>query len=376
MNDTTARRRGQPLAVLVCLLVVWIAGRVMMWQSPFPPVAEALEPLVSLVDARAADTAPSQPPAVVLERGLVVSGSAMPQKAAASLDRLLPVREAGAAAGLQSFHSGEVMAGHHLLWLAATASLPIPAELTTQFGSAAPRQRRGSASGAERGVAALARKDRWSVDSWLLLRPNASGRSLAGAGPASYGASQAGAVVRYRLAPGSTHRPTAYARVSQALAGGRESELAAGFAARPVPGVPVSVHAEVRAVRSAAGRARLRPAAFAVTELPPARLPFALRGEAYLQAGYVGGDFATAFVDGQARADREVARFDLGTLRAGAGVWGGAQKGAARLDVGPSAALHLDLGVAPARLAVDYRVRVAGTAMPDTGVALTLSTGF
>lgn len=56
---------------------------------------------------------------------------------------------------------------------------------------------------------------------------------------------------------------------------------------------------------------------------------------------------------------------------------GGAQKGAARLDVGPAASAAVGLGESGgARLAVDWRFRVAGSAAPKSGPALTLSAGF
>ena len=49
---------------------------------------------------------------------------------------------------------------------------------------------------------------------------------------------------------------------------------------------------------------------------------------------------------------------------------------AARLDVGPSAMVSFRLGEAQSRVAVDYRLRVAGDAAPASGPALTFSAGF
>ena len=66
----------------------------------------------------------------------------------------------------------------------------------------------------------------------------------------------------------------------------------------------------------------------------------------------------------------------MSELRAGAGAWGGAQKGAARLDIGPSASVDFRIGPANGRAQIDYRVKVAGDAEPGDGVAFTLSTGF
>ena len=218
--------------------------------------------------------------------------------------------------------------------------------------------------------------NRWSADGWLFLRPDGGAPPTnSGAGFASYGASQAGAVLRYRLNPSSTIRPTLYARATKALASGRESEFAAGLSARPLAALPLAAHAELRFTRSGKDN-ELRAAAFAVTEIPPLDLPLGLRAETYFAAGYVTGDFATAFVDGQARINRQILDMGPGKLRVGAGAWGGAQKGAGRIDVGPSATADVNIGAVPARLSLDYRLRAAGNAEPGSGVALTLSSGF
>ena len=125
------------------------------------------------------------------------------------------------------------------------------------------------------------------------------------------------------------------------------------------------------------GRWRVRPAALAVTQLAPLDLPMALRAEIYGQAGYVAGKFATPFADGQVRVDRSLAQVDNVEARLGVGVWGGAQKGAARLDAGPGATLSMPLGKGLfGRAAIDWRFRVAGHAEPGSGPALTLSSGF
>jgi hypothetical protein len=219
---------------------------------------------------------------------------------------------------------------------------------------------------------------RWSADGWLLLRHEGVSRPILADRP-SYGRSQTGVVTRYAVAPGSAVQPRVHLRAASALSGQRERELAAGVSARPFPGVPVlavaEVRAEVRAVEAGAGR-HFRPAAYAVTELPPAALPLGLRAEAYVQGGYVGGDFATAFVDGQARTESLLTRVGEGALSAGAGAWGGAQRASSRLDVGPTASVTFQLGEMRGRLAADYRFRVAGTATPADGPTLTLSAGF
>ncbi|QQN74815.1 hypothetical protein [Croceicoccus sp. YJ47] len=105
-------------------------------------------------------------------------------------------------------------------------------------------------------------------------------------------------------------------------------------------------------------------------------LPLGIEAESYVQAGYVGGRDATAFADGQIRLSREIVRAGRTAVRAGAGAWAGAQSGAARVDVGPTVAALVPVGPGFARIAVDWRQRVAGDAEPGSGPVLTLSAGF
>ena len=195
------------------------------------------------------------------------------------------------------------------------------------------------------------------------------------AGLPSYGRSQAGAVLRYALAEASGHLPQLYLRATSALEGARERDIAFGASAHPLPAFPLRFAAETRLSETASGT-EWRAAGYAVTELPPLALPGRLTGEAYAQAGYVTGNAATPFVDGQARITRPVLRRDDFRLEAGAGAWGGAQDDAQRLDIGPSAALTFRLGETQGRLSADYRFRVAGDAEPESGPTITLSAGF
>lgn len=254
-----------------------------------------------------------------------------------------------------------VAGGHQLLWLAATAYLPLPPL--------------GLRTAPDRPAAPALPARRWSGDGWLLLR-RGDGRIAPGPVVGNYGASQMGAVLRYRLAATDPHRPAAYVRATAALNGTREQQVAAGLSARPLPRIPLTAMAELRQVRDSAGE-RLRPAVALVTELPPRRLPLGFTGELYAQAGYVGGRHPTAFVDGLVRAERPLADLAGFRLRAGGGAWGAKQRGAARVDVGPTASLSFRLtDTASARLAADWRFRVGGRSKPDSGPALTLSAGF
>ena len=160
---------------------------------------------------------------------------------------------------------------------------------------------------------------RWSADSWMLWRRGSRTRLAGGVLTPSYGASQAGSVLRYRLMRNSAHRPSAYLRITSALDSSAEREASLGLSARPFARIPLVAAAEARLTSTPGGR-MIRPAGFIVTELPPLALPLGLRGEAYGQAGYVGGKFATPFADGQLRADRAFLLLSGFDVRLGCGV--------------------------------------------------------
>ena len=361
------RRAGRPLIALTVVLIAWIAMRGALWESPF---GIAVEP--ASIFARDGRSAPS------FERRR--------EPHPFNFGKL----GGGGGIGSTGFFQSDAMDSNvRQQPIAAFAEHPAVAP---PFGTSvnAPSIKPGPSlfdrNGAEADVRVLRDQlvpssespspiGRWSLDGWVFLRQGTGTAAVTGPAPANYGASQAGAVLRYRLDPGSRHRPNAYMRATTALAGVTQADLAAGLSVRPLPALPVSLLAEAR-VSHSDGKTELRPAVLAVTQLPPVKLPLALRGEAYGQAGYVGGTFATGFVDGQARVDREVARFDDGTLAVGAGAWGGAQEGAGRLDIGPTIRTDLVIADTPMRLSVDYRHRVAGGAAPASGLAMTVSAGF
>jgi hypothetical protein len=370
------RRRGQPAIALVALLVGWIIVRagILGYTLQAPETTPKLLPTaapVSLAD-RAASAPTLIAPAANASDFPQIGESLVPVPqfhangglpGAAMVDHRRDRIRSGAGMQLPSGPamplSDEAIASP-LAQLVPAASNPVTERLATPVSVSAPPTRKHS---------------RWSGDSWLLLRQD--GRDVAVgsfAGP-SYGASQAGAVLRYRLGSATGIDVQAYLRGSTALSHPDERELAIGLALRPLRRLPATIMVEGRETRSGR-RMRLRPAVAIVTALPPMRLPLGLRAETYAQAGYVGGAAATGFIDGQARIDHGVASVSRTQLRIGGGIWGGAQRGAARLDAGPSVTLAFPAGEATVRLAADWRFRLAGQATPSSGPALTLSAGF
>lgn len=399
--------KGQPLAAFLAILAGWIGARALAWEpppaSPAIAVGHGSGEGERRLRSRRVRLAPSQ-------QGTLAPGDGSPQLLADA-----------ALSGLRGQAQG-AMVLVPLAWLSemlrpAAVKNSIPQQMPSHAAGPAQgypsEQERGFASepafnlipGAGRDFAAdpgmsagfapgaggqapetLARgsapeplsrvRRRWSADGWALMRQQGGSGITPGALPATYGASQAGGVLRYRIAPTSPLQPTAYLRTTSATSGLAETTAALGGSVRPLARFPVQTALELR-VTEQAGQRRVQPAAMAITMLPPIPLGPHLNAEAYAQAGYVGGAFSTPFADGQVRVERDVLAVNRIAARAGAGVWGGAQKGAERLDAGPSASIAMPLSKGTyGRLAVDWRFRLAGDAEPGSGPALTLSAGF
>ncbi|MBI0475664.1 hypothetical protein D9601_09900 [Sphingomonas sp. MA1305] len=98
--------------------------------------------------------------------------------------------------------------------------------------------------------------------------------------------------------------------------------------------------------------------------------------EGYAQAGIVGRRRPDGFADGSLRLTTPI-RADHGSgIAVGLGAWGGVQRDAARLDVGPTLAMTLPVGPRQLRLAADWRQRIAGRARPGSGPAIGLGSDF
>ncbi|MHA6316672.1 hypothetical protein ACXYN8_03310 [Altererythrobacter sp. CAU 1778] len=379
--------RGQPLLLLTVVVFGWIGLRAAIWEPASSDTARlagyadfseyaAKQPAVAPTASHPASIVPSDDteaphfapvpikPAPHLTDDPVTAWS-RPGFAG-------PVAH-GSAFQRRDIPAVHLSAGHNILLAAGLSHVALPSELSAALMGAQPSPRATPAAGFAAVRPATSRTDRWSLDSWLFVRPGGGSKSIV-SGP-TYGRSQAGAVARYRLAPSSPLRPALFARTTTALEGAREAESALGATIRPIAKLPISLAAEGRVSRFAE-RTELRPAAYAVTEIAPVEGPLGLRATTYAQAGYVGGRFATPFVDGQLSVDREVFRLETLPVRAGLGAWGGAQKGSGRLDIGPTASLGVSVGDVDARLSADWRFRVAGEAAPGSGPAVTLTAGF
>jgi hypothetical protein len=207
---------------------------------------------------------------------------------------------------------------------------------------------------------------RWSLSAWSFVR-RGEAQPLAVGG--LLGGSQAGARLTYRVAGGPA-RPLALSlRAASPLRRPAGAEAALGLDWKPSARLPLHLLAERRQALGDEGRS-----AFAILVhggVGDARLG-RLRLDAYAQAGLAGLRSRDPFGDGSIRLSLPLSS----RARLGAGAWAAAQPGAARLDLGPQAALTLPLAGRSTTLAADWRLRVAGDAAPGSGPTLTLSTDF
>lgn len=206
---------------------------------------------------------------------------------------------------------------------------------------------------------------RISVSSWLIARPG--GGAGAGTFAPQLGGSQAGVRIDYAL----TKAIAATARVTTPARGiGRE--LALGVAWRPA-GVPLRVVVEQRIALDAGRGGPSIGVSGGVSALP---LPANFRLEGYAQAGVIVRDGVERFADGSARATRMLSEGRGVDLDIGLGAWGGAQRDAARLDIGPSLGARVPIAGQRLRIALDWRQRIAGDAQPGSGPALSMGLDF
>jgi len=238
-------------------------------------------------------------------------------------------------------------------------SLPLLPPAETALASFPQRQ---SVPAAVYTAASKPKLDRWQVSSWALLRGPSYPNSLASGG--TLGGSQAGARVLYAF----NRSLSASIRTSSPLGGSRGAEIAAGIRWVPLRSIPIAITAERRQSISRFG-GRSDFALFMEGGLYRRPMPLNFRLDGYFQAGVVGISRRDLFVDGQVALSRPV----WGRFSAGLGVWGGAQPGLYRLDAGPRISMRVRDNI---YAHLDWRQRLAGSAQPTSGPALTLAPDF
>ena len=211
-------------------------------------------------------------------------------------------------------------------------------------------------------VTTVAKLDRLQLTAWALLRGKPGPETLATGG--TLGGSQAGARLSYNL----TRWLAGSVRTTSPVGGVSGGEVAAGVRFTPLRSIPLALTAERRqAIGHGAGRSAF--ALFLEGGFYQQRLPWKFEGDAYAQGGVVGVRSRNLFVDGGLTLTRPLFR----DISGGFGVWGGAQTGLYRIDVGPRVSMRVRQSM---RVHLDWRQRVSGNAAPGSGPALTLAADF
>lgn len=330
--------RGRPLRFVALVACGWASARTIMLWPDGATLPEAIEAAFPLRPAQAA----TRPAPAATTPAPVFRPPAPATVSALSPAGIGPVARSGDAARVNLAMLGLISFGREEVFSVPPGTLP----------RAAPPA----------ALPATAQPSRWSGSAWLLTR-----RGALANGPMLSG-DQAGMRIAYH--PGSG-RIALFARLTAPLAG-RGSEAAAGIEWQPTD-APIRVVAEYRAGLDGTPGG---PAAGVVAGVyaVPLALDFSL--EAYGQAGAVVRGRVDPFADGALRVTRQVASAGRTRLDMGAGAWGAAQRGAMRLDIGPSAVASLPVGESTVRLVIDWRERVAGDAQPGSGPALSVGADF
>lgn len=337
--------RGRPLRFVATVAMGWIALRVLLLWPETGSLSKAIEqaiPLPRFAAEQASAEAPPDRMAVRPSPAGVEGGrtfTAAPPHAPVALT-LKPVVPPGrvqfAMLGLIGF--GPTLSDP----LRGDGPLLIPAN-ARKGGTGRPLTLDGSA--------------------WLLSRSGANG------GAGRLGGSQAGA--RLRIAIPGTNLVGATTVSAPLDSAGKEARIGVEWQPSRAP-VRVVADQRVALDRGSSGGPELA----LVGGIDATPVGAGLSIEAYGQGGAIARDRIEPYADGALRITRAGPQVGRSQLSLGAGVWAGAQRGAQRVDIGPTLVSDVPVGDRHLRLSLDWRARVGGDAAPGSGPAITLGTNF
>jgi hypothetical protein len=348
--------RGRPLIYVALALAAWSSARVMLHQPPrsdqilaAPEIA--VKPHASKL-AQADEAAPIALTQLRMRTHRIFAAKTPPTSPSfiGSHPALVPWQDGGRPSGL-SLPALVAGSGEPL----STGRDTPPTIALAPVGKAGPPEQ----------------QRRWApnIYAYSFWRLSSGGVGTLAPG-AQYGGSQSGIVAT--LDPfGTPGRGVGLLLRGYVTPDGAEGEAALGARWKPAAKLPVSLSLERRFRKSAPDVF----AAYLAGGVDDVALKGRFKLSAYAQAGVVGNRL-NGFFDAQARVMRPVAKTGDVEFFAGAGSWAGGQKGAQRLDVGPTVEVTFTTDLATFRLQADWRQRAAGNARPAGGATLTLSTGF
>ena len=338
-----------PIRFVAMVLALWIGFRWLVWTPPPPTSTEAHSP-VQLASAPPV----ASPPISERNPALLPVQSASPDHRNTAVSSAFPTMDAGTPNKNRAIQT---------MITARREAAPITGQRRTAPLPLLPIP-------SPPGVTTRARH--LSVALWAQWRTDIGIEPLANAG--QLGGSQAGVRIAYPIIEAGPAQISLAARLSSPMERLDGAEAALGIAVQPMESVPLSIMVDRRIALTRGGRdAWSIGIAGGVYRKP---VGFGLELDGYAQTGIVGANSRDLFVDGSAAISRPVEIGNRVNLSLGAGVWGGAQPGVARLDIGPEMGLRFSISDIGMRLAVGWRQRIAGSAEPGSGPALTLGADF
>jgi hypothetical protein len=341
--------RGRPLRFLALLVMGWSGTRAALLWPGTPSATPPSLPAATRIVVRPGRGLPIGPPPVTRTADAPLNGHgccALVRKAPGPVSP--PTRWADASPVVAVAETAEPVRGAPEAIRASFPREPSPGTASAQDTPvlAAPLPPPGGRP--------------WSASLWLAARGS---RGLGPGGGGQLGGAQAGARLAWTL--DARRRVALFGRVTTPLSGsGRE--VSGGIEWQPTR-LPVRMVVEQR-VTLDGGKGGPGAGLIAGVDAMPIAAGFSL--EAYGQAGVIRRTRTEPYADGAARVTRAVGPL---ALRLGVGSWGGAQRDAQRLDVGPTLTLRLPVADRSLRVLLDWRQRVAGSARPGSGAALTLA---
>jgi hypothetical protein len=212
-----------------------------------------------------------------------------------------------------------------------------------------------------------------SVSFWTLWRDGPSQGALATNG--QIGGSQSG--VRARLPIANVGERTLLnlsSRLSLPLADSRGAEASLGASLAISGKIPIEFIVERRIPID--NSAKQSWSLTAVSGINAVQLPQNLQIDGYLQTGIVGAQKRRPFVGGNIVVSRAADLNRPDRMRLGIGLWGDAQSGLSRIDVGPEISFNTKSAGLPMRISAQWRFRVAGHANPSSGPAVVIGGDF
>jgi hypothetical protein len=190
-----------------------------------------------------------------------------------------------------------------------------------------------------------------------------------------YGASQTALIATYPLS-GRLQGVSILGRLTLVPSTTSQSELALGARWQPSRSIPITLSAERRTQTDGQGRFSLYLTGSKDNVALPAGFNLTGYGQLGLVSRRLDSGSRDVFYDAQVKLKRPFVSGPGLKTTIGVGAWAGGQHDVSRFDIGPTVHAVLRLNKGQLHIDAEWRFRVKGSARPDSGPALTLSTSF